>query len=60
MGWADVATKRDLDLKLEAMEACLTSRFTAELHGALRQHLWAILGALFMAVILSEVVSRLG
>ena len=67
VGWADVATKRDLDLlgneldlKLEAMEARLTSRFAAELHGALRQHLWAILGALLMAVILSEVVSRLG
>ena len=60
VGWADVATKRDLDLKLDALEARLAARFTTELHGALRQQLWAILGALLMAIIVSQIVSKLG
>lgn len=60
VGWADVATKRDLDLKLDALEARLAARFTAELHGALRRQLWAILGALLMTIVLSQVVSHLG
>jgi hypothetical protein len=31
VGWADVATKRDLDLKLEALEHKLMASFRAEL-----------------------------
>ena len=56
VGWADVATKRDLDLKIDALE----SRIRADLHSALRQQLWAILGVLVMAVVLSELAARLG
>ena len=35
VGWADVATKRDLDLRFEAMEYKLLATFRGELQAAL-------------------------
>lgn len=61
VGWADVATKGDLagleermGLRLDAGLAGLR----AELHRALRQQLWGILGGLFLAVVVAELLSR--
>jgi hypothetical protein len=36
VGWADVATKRDLDLKLEALENRLLATFRAEISASQR------------------------
>lgn len=69
VGWADVATRADLhalearmDLRFEAVEARVDKGFAelrAELHQALRQQIWAILGVLVVAVAVSEALSRL-
>lgn len=69
VGWADVATKADLgalEQHIDGVEERLGLRLEAgladvhtELHRALRQQLWGIVGALFLAVLLSEVVGRI-
>ena len=74
VGWADVATKHDLaaleqrmDLRFEAMEhkfgaklSDLRADLTSELHAALRTQTWSILGVLVVALVISEVIGRLG
>jgi hypothetical protein len=59
VGWADVATKHDLDLKLEALEARMSERFTRELSTALRQQTWSIVVVLVMAVVINQLAGRL-
>jgi hypothetical protein len=59
VGWADVATKQDLEILRSEMRAGF-SDVRAELHRELRQQLWAILGSLLVAVVVSQVLSRLG
>ena len=81
VGWADVATKQDLDLKVDALESRTQAGFAGiraemaamreelgvgladlrtELHRELRQQLWAILGVLILALVISEAVTRIG
>lgn len=51
-----------MDLRFEAVEARVDKGFAelrAELHQALRQQIWAILGVLVVAVAVSEALSRL-
>jgi hypothetical protein len=59
VGWADVATKRDLDLKLEATEARLSERFTKELSDGLRHQTWSIVVVLVMAVVVNQLAGHL-
>lgn len=69
VGWADVATKHDLaaleeriDLRIDSLEWRMQAGFAelrAEFHIALRQQLWAILGVLVVALVLSEVAGRI-
>jgi hypothetical protein len=65
-GWADVATKGDLRLLAAELRAEMSglraemAELRVELHDSLRQQLWAIMGSLFIAVLVSNVVTRLG
>jgi hypothetical protein len=52
VGWADVATKRDLEN--------LRNEILLEVHRLLRQQLWAILGALTIATLINQLVGRVG
>ena len=58
VGWADVATRRDLQVLQAEMRAGFAD-IRADLHRELRQQLWAILGALLVAVLLSQVLTLL-
>jgi hypothetical protein len=70
VGWADVATKRDLEVQREILELRIESvghqlrremaELRIELHRSLRQQLWAILGALALATLVNQLVGRLG
>jgi hypothetical protein len=60
LGWADVATKDDIaatkeyvDLRLEVTE----NRILAKLHEELRHQLWAIVGGLWVSVLVSLVAA---
>jgi len=59
VGWADVARKHDLDLKLEAVEARLSERFSKDLSSALRQQTWSIVVVLVMAVVVNQLAGHL-
>jgi len=61
VGWADVATKHDLEtlervltMKIESVE----HRVTAKLESALRQQLWATIGVMLVAVLASLWLGR--
>ena len=54
------ALEQRMDLRFEAMEARLRDSFRGELHAALRSQTWSIVGALLLAIFLSEIVSRVG
>ena len=56
VGWADVATKRDLTAQLEILEHKLAARLTHEMRG----WFFAIVGAFAVLLTLAETVSRLG
>ncbi len=45
VGWADVATKRDLDLKLEALEHRLLATFRSEMSAMQRTFILALVGS---------------
>ena len=63
VGWADVATKQDLDHVTEVLTLrmdMLAAEIRAEVQRALRQQLWGILGGLMVAVFLSELLGRIG
>jgi hypothetical protein len=49
-----------MDHRLVAMEARLRSDLRDELHAALRNQTWSIVGVLLVAVVVSEVLSRVG
>jgi hypothetical protein len=52
-----------MELRFEAMEHKLAAGLAdvrGELHRALRSQTWAILGVLLVALVLSEIVSRVG
>ncbi len=58
-----VALEQRMDLRFEAMEARVAgglSDLRAELHAALRAQTWSILGVLLVALLISEVLSRVG
>jgi hypothetical protein len=62
VGWADVATKRDLemqDLRLEAVEGRLTALIERRIGDALRVHVLTSVGAVMTAVSLSFAAARL-
>jgi hypothetical protein len=70
VGWADVATKTDLrglhdhvagveerlGLRLEAVE----HRLCADFERAMRRQLWGILGSLFLALVVNDLLGRIG
>jgi hypothetical protein len=74
VGWADVATKQDLlaleqrmDLRFEALETRLEATFStglsdlrAEMHSAMRNQTWSLIGAIVVAIFITEILSRLG
>jgi len=63
VGWADVATKQDLDHVTDVLTLrmdMLAAEIRAEVQRALRQQLWGILGGLMVAVFLSELLGRIG
>jgi hypothetical protein len=49
VGWADVATKEYVDLRLEVTE----NRLMAAMHIELRKQLWGIIGGLWVSVLVS-------
>lgn len=69
-GWGDVATKDDLRLVTAELRAELAELRTdlrdemaalrVDVHTALRHQLWAILGTLVTAVLLAQLLPRLG
>jgi hypothetical protein len=69
VGWADVATKQDLQhletvlgLRLEAAESRLHAEiadFRAEMHSALRTQLWGILGGIWASLVVAVVLDHL-
>ena len=62
VGWADVATRRDLemqDLKLEATEARLTALIDRRVAEAVRVHVLTSVGSVLTAVSLAFTAARL-
>ena len=59
VGWADVATKRDLDTKLEATEARLSALIERRVGDALRIHVLTSVGAVMTAVSVAFAAARL-
>jgi hypothetical protein len=59
VGWADVATKRDLDLRLEATEARLTALIDRRFSEAVRVQVFTTLGSVMAAVTLAFAAARL-
>jgi len=51
VGWADVVTKRDLDLRLEALEQKLLARFRDELNRQTRTMIHAMIFSTSAAVL---------
>jgi hypothetical protein len=49
-----------VDHKLESLESRLRADLRSELHAALRGQTWAILGVLLVAIVVSEILSRVG
>jgi hypothetical protein len=49
-----------MDHKLVAMEARLRSDLRDELHAALRSQTWSILGVLLVAILVNQILSRVG
>jgi hypothetical protein len=74
VGWADVATKQDLhaleqrmDLRFEAMASTFEARLVGEigslrteLKDAMRNQTWSLIGAIVVAIFITEVLSRIG
>ena len=63
VGWADVATKQDLDHVTDVLTLrmdMLAAEIRAEVQRALRQQLWGIRGGLMGAVFLSELLGGIG
>ena len=59
VGWADVATRRDLELKIEASEARLTALIDRRISEAVRLHVLTSVGSVMAGMSLAFAAARL-